>query len=580
MDQSCQPGSGQWASAMHLVEKKDGGWRICGDYRRLNKITVPDKYPISHLQDFAHRLHGCSIFSTIDLTHAYHQIPMAASDREKTALITPFGLFEFNVMPFGLKNAAQSFQRFMDTVLRGLDFCFCYLDDILIASQTESEHKEHLKQVLQRLREYGLSINVEKCNLGQQEVKYLGCTITKDGTKSIQAKVNAVLQIEKPKTVGELRRILGMINFYRRFLPAAAKTQAPLHALTHGAKKKDKRPLEWNREAEQAFEDCKKQLAEATLLAHPAENVPLTLSTDASEFAMGAILEQHINGNHQPLGFFSKKLTQTQTKYSVYDRELLAIYEAIKFFRYMVEGRDLTVRTDHKPLTYALTQKPDKASPRQLRQLSFVSQFVNHLEHIAGKNNIAADTLSRVEVIDMPVIVSTQEIAQEQRKDAELQKLLQGQSAITFKKLRLDDSETTIYCDVTNQIRIYIPASLRRRVVETVHSSSHPRIKTTRKMIAQRFVWPSMNRDVANWVRTCLPCQRTKIQRHNQRIPEHISIPDERFQHIHLDIVGPLPIIKGNKYCLTIIDRYTRWLEVVPVADTSADTIATAFFTT
>lgn len=211
----CQPGSGQWASAMHMVEKKNGGWRICGDYRCLNKVTVPDRYPIPHLQDFAHKLHGCTIFSTINLTRAYHQIPMAAQDKEKTALITPFGLFEFNAMPFGLKNAAQTFQRFIDTVLRGLDFCFCYLDDILIASQTDLEHREHLRQVLQRLKEYGLSINIEKCNLGQQEVKYLGCTINKDGTKPISTKVEAILQMEKPKTIGELRRVLGIVAVRR-----------------------------------------------------------------------------------------------------------------------------------------------------------------------------------------------------------------------------------------------------------------------------------------------------------------------------------------------------------------------------
>lgn len=131
-----------------------------------------------------------------------------------------------------------------------------------------------------------------------------------------------------------------------------------------------------------------------------------------------------------------------------------------------------------------------------------------------------------------------------------------------------------------NQIRIYISASLRKRIVETVHNTSHPGIKATRKIIAQRFAWPNMNKNVAEWVRTCLPCQRAKIQWHNQRIPEHIGIPDERFQHIHLDIVGPLPMVKGNKYCLTMMDRYTRWPEAVPIADTSANTIATAFFTT
>ncbi|XP_011685387.1 PREDICTED: uncharacterized protein LOC105448491 [Wasmannia auropunctata] len=228
----CQPGSGQWANAMHMVDKKDGTWRICEDYRRPNKIRVPDRYPISHLQDFSHKLHGFTIFSRLDLTRAYHQIPMAAGDKEKTALITPFGLYEFNIMPFGLRNAAQTFQRFRDTIGTGTP----------------------TKQVLQKLREYGLSINTEKCALGQAEVQQLV-----------------------------------------RFLPWAAKIQATLHVLISGIQKKDKRPLQWNEQAEKAVEECKSQLAEATLLAHPAEDVPLILSTDASDYAIGTVLEQEYN---------------------------------------------------------------------------------------------------------------------------------------------------------------------------------------------------------------------------------------------------------------------------------------------
>lgn len=322
---------------MHLVKKKTGGWRICGDYRRLNKITVPDKYFIPHLQDFAHKLRGCIIFITLDLTQAYHQIPMAEADKEKTAIITPFGLYEFNSMPFGLKNAAQTFQRFIDVVVRGLDSCFCYIDDILIAFHSEEEHQQYLKQVFCRLREYRLSINLDKCQIGQQEVQYLGCTISKEGTKPLKQRVDSILQLPKPKTIEELRIFLGMINFYRRFLPAAADTQATLHSLTLNSKKKDKRQVQWNKQATQAFEDCKTRLANATLLAHPAEDASLILSTDASNFAIGAVLEQE---------FFSRKLTNAQTSYSTYDRELLAVYEAIKYFRYMIEGRKLLIHTD------------------------------------------------------------------------------------------------------------------------------------------------------------------------------------------------------------------------------------------
>jgi len=346
---------------MHLVKKKDGGWRICGDYRRLNKITVPDKYPIPNLQDFAHKLLGCTVFSTLDLTRAYHQIPMAERDKEKTAIITPFGLYQFNSMPFGLKNAAQTFQRYMDVTLRGLDGCFCYIDDILVASQDIDEHKRHLRNIFLRLREYGLHINLEKSTFGQEQVQYLGCSITKEGTKPLKQRIEAILQLPKPKTIEELRRFLGMVNFYRRFLPAAAKIQASLNALTLNSKKKDKRPVQWDETTTKAFEDCKTQLANATTLAHPAENTPVILSTDASNFAIGAVLKQEYDGYKQPLGFFSRKLTKAQTNYSAYDRELLAIYESIKFFRYMIEGRQLTVYTDQKPLIIRTTTKTGKS---------------------------------------------------------------------------------------------------------------------------------------------------------------------------------------------------------------------------
>ncbi|KMQ86146.1 pol polyprotein [Lasius niger] len=577
---TCRPGKGQWASAMHLVKRGPGHWRICGDYRQLNRVTVPDKYPIPHIQDFSQQLHGCILFSTLDLTRAYHQIPVTERDKEKTALITPFGLYEFNVMPFGLRNAAQTFQRLMDTVLRGLEFCFCYIDDILIASQSEEQHRRHVRQVLTRLRQYGLSINVDKCSFFQKEVRYLGCTVSSKGTKPLKDRVDTILRYKEPHTVEQLRRFLGMINYYRRFLPSAAQTQAPLYSLATGTKKKDRRPIQWDNSTRQAFQQCKDQLANAALLAHPTENAPLILSTDASDKAIGAVLEQVSQGHRQPLAFFSRKLNKTQVAYSAYDRELLAMYEATKHFRYFIEGRELTILTDQKPLTYAFHQRPEKASPRQLRQLEYLSQFVKDIKHVAGPENVVADTLSRLEAIEMPVIVSTEELAQEQRTDPELQTLLRGQTTLNLKPLRLDDSDTQIYCEVTDKIRIYVPQSLRQKVFNTVHNLAHPGAKSTRKTVTQRFVWPSINKDIAEWVRTCLKCQRAKISRHNHPTPQHIHVPDDRFQHIHLDIIGPLPLSKGYRYCLTMIDRTTRWPEAIPIVETSANTIATNLLNT
>lgn len=204
---------------------------------------------------------------------------------------------------------------------------------------------------------------------------------------------------------------------------------------------------------------------------------------------MGATLEQLVDNIWQPLGFYSKKLSPTQQKYSTYDRELLAIYSALKFFRHFVEGQNLIIRTDHKPLIYAFQQNSDRASPRQARHLNFIAQFSTKIVHIAGENNTVPDALSRIQTI-MPVIISTEELLQAQTDDEELKEILQSDcSSLDLRKLRFQDSDATLYCDVsTNDVRPYVPKSLRRRIFDTVHNFSHPSGKTTRKLIGQRFV--------------------------------------------------------------------------------------------
>ena len=403
----CHRGKSEWSSPLMVARKPCispcsctpttpcGGWRVCGDYRRVNALTTDDKYPVRTLADFNANLHGKKVFSKIDLVKGYHQIPVADADVGKTAVITPFGLYIFPRTPFGLKNAGQDFQRLMDSILGDLPYVFVYIDDILVASDNMQEHLEHLREVFKILSDNGMIVNRAKCVLGKESLDFLGYRVDSTGISPLPERVEAIRATAPPTTITELQRFNGMINYYRRWIPKAAGHMYHLFDALKGRKKGSPKTIEWTADRQNSFDAVKEALAQATLLHHPRPGAELAVTTDASNQAIGGVLEQKGPDGWEPLAFYSAKLTEKQQQWVPYDRELLAAFKGIRHFRSMVEGRPFTLYSDHQSLVPSIHKKSDPQTLRQQYQLSCIAEMTTDVRYIQGKSNVVADQLSR-----------------------------------------------------------------------------------------------------------------------------------------------------------------------------------------
>ena len=344
-----QPSSSPWASPVVMVRKRDGSHRFCVDYRQLNAVTKADTFPLPRIDDLLDQLGASRYFSSIDLASGYWQIRMHAESVEKTAFVTPHGLYEFRVMPFGLTNAPAVFQRLMERVLAGLNpeegpnFVVVYIDDVLIFSRSLEEHFQHLRMVLRRIEEAGLKLKPSKCQFLRREVEYLGHLITPEGLQTNPRLVTAVKEFARPRNLQQLRRFVGLSSYYRRFIQGFSQIAQPLHALTRkGAE------FRWTEECEQAMITLKARLISAPVLAYPSFDRPFVLETDASIVGLGAVLSQpQDDGQLHPVAYASRSLSAAERNYAITELETLAVVWAINHFHFYLYGHSVKVLTDH-----------------------------------------------------------------------------------------------------------------------------------------------------------------------------------------------------------------------------------------
>jgi hypothetical protein len=584
-----------WAAPVVMVPKKDGSIRLCVDFRRLNAVTVADSYPLPRLDDLIHSTTQAKFMTTIDLRAGYHQINVKSAHRDKTAFVTPFGTFRYIRMPFGLRNAPGTFQRLIDHFRRGLGdlVVLAYLDDIIVLSSCFEKHIADLQCVFDRLRKFKLRANRAKCHFSCATVKYLGHLITQDGIQVDPEKVTAITQRSEPQNAKQVLSFLQTCSWYRKFIENFAEISRPLSELTRKSA-----IWKWESAQQNAFDKLKVLLASAPTLKQNDPKSPYVLKTDASNYALGAVLTQRSEDGEHPIEYASRTLNQSEINYSTTEKEALAVVWALDKFRGYVEGSPVTVISDHQPLKWLLSLK--SPSGRLARWALRIQGYDLKIDYVPGRQNLVADTLSRppckhaedtaCDVCTVTVDVPTRspaEIRAEQKKDPELLKIIDS-----FESNHDDFSKWTERGYVmangilhrysgeedVEDAQLVVPSHERPRLMQDYHdapTAGHYGVERTLQRIAHRYYFTGMRRYVTEYLKNCADCQRYKAS--TQKPAGLVQTPayNRRFEVLSVDLFGPLPETPtGEKWIFIVEDTATKWVELFGLTRATADECA------
>lgn len=595
-----------------FVPKAHGrGLRLCVDYRGLNRVTVLNRFALPLMSELRDRTQGAIWFSKIDLKNGYNLIRIKKGDEWKTAFRTRYGHYEFLVMPFGLTNAPATFQEFIQSILRDLldQGVVVYIDDILIYSKTMEEHQRLVTEVLRRLATHNLAAAADKCVFHVHEVEFLGYIIGQDGIAMSKDKVEAIRNWEPPRSVKDVQAFLGFANFYRRFIEGFSRVAKPLTDLT----KKSLEKFRLTPEGLRAFNVLKARFASAPILKHFDPNKPAILETDASDFAIGAVLSQVHDKRSHPVAFYSRKMSPAEINYDIHDKEMLAIVAALEEWRHYLQGGRFptTIFTDHKNLEYFMTTKV--LNRRQARWAERLSEYDFSIIYRKGSSNGKADSLSRrseyrpqegdsvdkqpvtqffrdgqldLESInqreeDMVISVASlsrirkiqfdSQFLEKVKRAAEEDEIYGNTLAAQERAKEKDDKIAVVDGLLYFKDRLWLPDSdeLRLEVARIEHDSKvagHFGMEKTEELMTRNFYWPGMSKWIADYVRSCHSCQQNKSPRHlRSGLLQPLELPFTPWESISMDFITGLPEVNGNDSIWVIVDRFTKMAHFIPL---------------
>ncbi|UYV78462.1 hypothetical protein LAZ67_16001480, partial [Cordylochernes scorpioides] len=558
-----RPSSSPYSSPALLVNKKSDApnhpTRLCIDYRKLNQKTVPEHTPIPLIEQIIDRLSQSKIYTILDVKNAYWHIPIDEKDRHKTSFVTQFGCYEWNRLPYGLKNAPSQFERIMKSVFtkHNIHYALNYFDDIIIHSKTYEEHIKHLDDILGIFKQEDIKLNLNKCKFLQKEIQFLGYTINSGKYTPNNTNIEAILKLNRPYNIKTLQRFLGTINIYNKFIPHYAQIRAPLNELLL-----KNAPWLWSEKHEQAFQTLKNSLISQPVLYIYDPSKPCHLFTDASSLGVAGVLKQpDEQGILHPIGYFSRKLHPYEQNYTASEIETLAIINSVQRFHTYLHNIHFTLHTDHLPLKWIKNVKNPQG--RLFRWSLILSQYSFDIKHIKGLNNIEADMLSRAPVSfyltynDLKEHQSTEQISSAKIK------IQNGLYIINRKGFK----------------RAYVPQTLRHKLLSKVHTK-HGHIGTTQmtKIISPHYYWPHMSRDIANYTKHCETCQFNK-SRDNRIVYgplQQMPIATHPNHIFSLDTLGGLHNYGTTRHSIhMIVDHHSRFLWAFPTKSVSTDSYIT-----